>query len=193
MTTKEAKTELGITQEKISSEELKKIYKKEILKWHPDVATNYGITTEEATKKTQRIILAKEILSKKLDSLDTNDFKHTYESYYAYRTSKPRNYKQYYDYCIDDIDESFINRTTLKSSNVKWVDYIMDLQILVVRFKDSSVYFYFDVPQAVHIQFQKSDSPGRFVNQNLRGYKYDRMNNYADWLNLYKSLSEIEE
>jgi KTSC domain/DnaJ domain len=193
MTPKEAKIELGITQEKITSEELKKIYKKEILKWHPDVATNYGISNEEATRKTQRIILSFEILSKNLDSLDSSDFTHTYESYYTYRTSKPKNYKQYYDYSIDDIDESFINRTTLKSSNVKWVDYITDLQILVVRFKDSSVYFYFDVPKNVHNQFQKSDSPGRFVNQNLRGYKYERMNNYADWLNLYKSLSEIEE
>lgn len=193
MTPREAKIELGIIQEKITFEELKKIYKKEILKWHPDIAPNYGIAVEEATIKTQKIILAFEILSKNLDSLDSNNFKHTYESYQKYRTPKPKTYKQYYDYSIDEIDESFINRTTLKSSNVKWVDFIMDLQILIVRFKDGSVYFYFDVPISVHMQFKKSDSPGRFVNQNLSGYKYKRMNNYADWLNLYKSLSEVEE
>jgi hypothetical protein len=194
MNINEAKIILGIPQLSLSLEELKKIFKKQILQWHPDIAINRGISHQEATYRSQKIILAYEILSGNLESLEDNSFKHSYETYYSYKTSKPKSYKQYYDYSIDNIDASFINRITLKSSNVKWVDYIKDLEILVVRFKDSSVYYlYYDVPENVFSKFQRVDSPGRFVHQYLRGYKYESHIEYAEWLNIYKSLNEITE
>jgi hypothetical protein len=126
-----------------------------MLQWHPDIAMNRGISEQEATFRSQQIILAYEILSKNLDSLDESKFKHTYESYYKYKTSSNKSYKQYYDHSIDNIDASFVNRITLKSSNVKWIDYIFDLKILVVRFKGSGGYYiYYGVPEIIFEKFK---------------------------------------
>lgn len=194
MTTSEAKNTLGITQGGLNLNDLKKIFKKLMLQWHPDLAINNGISSQEATSKSQQIILAYEILSENLNSLDESTFKHTYQSYYQYKTSTKKSYKQYYDNSIDDIDASFVNRITIKSSNVKWIDYIRDLQILVVRFKRSSRYYlYYDVPASIFEKFRWAESPGRFVHQYLYGYRYESHGEYAEWLNVYKSLSDITE
>lgn len=194
MTVIEAKIILGITEGSLISIELKKIFKRQMLQWHPDISINRGISHLEATSKSQQIILAYEILSENLESLEDDSFKHTYESYYQYKTSTKKSYRQYYDYSIDDIDASFVNRIIVKSSNVKWIDYIRDLEILVVRFKGSSVYYlYYEVPESIFEKFKVSDSPGRFVHQFLHGYKYDSRDEYADWLNVYKSLSDITD
>jgi curved DNA-binding protein CbpA len=194
MTTSDAKNTLGITQGGLSLNDLKKIFKKLMLQWHPDIAINNGISAQVATSKSQQIILAFEILSENLDSLDEDTFKHTYQSYYQYKTSTNKSYKQYYDNSIDDIDASFVNRITVKSSNVKWIDYIRDLQILVVRFKGCSGYYlYYDVPASIFEKFRVTESPGRFVNQYLFGYRYESHMEYAEWLNVYNSLSDIIE
>lgn len=190
----EAKSILGISTSKVSTDELKKIFKKQILNWHPDIAVNRGVSEKEATEKCQRIIMAYELMSENLDSLEETKFSHTYQSYYNYKTSSNRSYKQYYDYSIDEIDARFINRITVKSSNVKWIDYISDLEILIVRFKNSQVYYlYYDVPESVFTKFKITDSPGRFVHKYLRGYRYDSHDKYAEWLNIYKSISEITD
>jgi curved DNA-binding protein CbpA len=170
MNVKEARNILGISQTGLTLIELKKIFKKQMLQWHPDIAINKGISHELATSKSQQIILAYEILSENLDYLDEVSFKHSYESYYQYKTSTKRSYRQYYDHSIDDIDASFVNRITLKSSNVKWIDFIRDLEILVIRFKGSSGYYlYYDVPENIFEKFRTTDSPGRFVHQFLYG------------------------
>lgn len=192
MTITEARHILDITQVVVTIDELKKAFKKNILRWHPDLAVNKGISVEEATAKSRDIILAYEILSENLESLEQSTYNYNYKSYHSYRTPSSKNYKQYYDNSIDSIDEKFLNRITLKSSNVKWIDYIKDLEVLVVRFKNSSVYYlYFEVPESVFLKFQTADSPGRFVHQYLRSYKYESHSRYADWLNVYKSLGDI--
>lgn len=194
MNVKEAKNILGITQRGLTLDEIKKIFKKQILQWHPDLAINKEISNQEATTKSQQIILAYEILSEKLDQLEEVSFMHNFESYYQYKTSTKKSYRQYHDHSIDNIDASFVNRITLKSSNVKWIDYIRDLEILVVRFKRSSIYYlYYDVPESIFEGFKTTDSPGQFVHQYLSGFKYDSHGEYADWLNVYKSLSDITE
>ncbi len=194
MNISEAKNILGITQGKLTSYELKKTCKKLILHWHPDIAIYKGISNEEATSKSQQIILAYEILSENLDSIDETLFRHTYQSYYQFKTSAKRCYKQFYDHSIDNIDASFVNRITLKSSNVKWIDYLKDLEILVVRFKRSAVYYlYYDFPESAFQKFLRAESPGRFVHQILNGYKYNSFEGYADWLNVYKSLTDITD
>lgn len=192
MTITEAKQILEITQAVVTIDDLKKSFKKNILRWHPDLAINMGISEEEATDKSRDIILAYEILSENLESLERSTYNYNYKTYHSYRTPSSKNYKQYYDNSIDSIDEKFLNRITLKSSNVKWIDYIKDLEVLVVRFKNSSGYYlYFDVPANVFLMFQTADSPGRFVHQYLRSYKYESHNRYADWLNVYRSLADI--
>ena len=82
----------------------------------------------------------------------------------------------------------------MKSSNVKWIDYIEELEILVVRFKGSQVYYlYYDVPVSVFNKFLSASSPGRFVHQYLRGFKYESLSKYAEWLNVYNRLNDITE
>lgn len=192
MTVTEAKKILDISQEGLSLIEVKKLFKRQMLQWHPDIATNKGISYEEATSKSQQIIMAFEIISENLESLEKTSFNDTYESYYQYKTSTKKSYRQYYDQSIDFIDASFVNRIIVKSSNVKWIDYIQDLKMLVVRFKGSSgFYLYYNVPESIFEKFKLTDSPGRFVHQFLHGYKYVLHNEYADWLNVYKSLSDI--
>lgn len=192
MTLQEAKLILNIPQGNIALAELKKAFRKNIINWHPDIAVNKGISLEEATSKSTEIILAYEILSKNLDSLEQSTYNYNYKTYHSQRTSSSKNYKQYYDNNIDNIDDKFLNRITMKSSNVKWIDYIKDLEILVVRFKNSSGYYiYFDVPESVFLKFQNTDSPGRYVHQYLHVYNYETHDKYADWLNVYKSLGDI--
>ena len=194
MNINEARFVLGLFQPLPTLIDLKKAYKELMLQWHPDIAQNKGISIEEATKKSQQINLAYEILSEKLDQLEEIKFNYSFESYYHYKTTTNRTYRQYYDYTIDDIDARFVNRITIKSSNVKWIDYINDLEILVVRFKGSSCYYlYYNVPEIVFEKFKTADSPGRFVHQFLHRYKYDSLKSYADWLNVYKCISEITE
>lgn len=194
MTASDAKLILEIFEADITLEELKKIFKKKIFQWHPDLSLNRGITEQEATYKSQQIILAYEILSNNIESLQDVTFNADFETYHSYKTKSTRNYKKYYDFSIDDLDEKFINRIIVKSSNVKWIDYLKDIEILVVRFRRSTVfYLYFDVPVSIYLMFQKSDSPGRFVHQYLKGYKYESLSKYEDWLNIYKSLIDITE
>src|SRR5690606_11443909 len=102
-----------------------------------------------------------------------------YGTYHNYKTSTTKSYKQYYDHITDTIDEHFISRITLTSSNVKWIDYIKDLEILVVRFKNSAYYYiYHNVPESVYLKFQKAESPGKFVHQFLNGYQYECHSKY---------------
>jgi len=44
MTITEAKNILGITQGSLITIELKKIFKKQMLQWHPDIAINKGVS-----------------------------------------------------------------------------------------------------------------------------------------------------
>lgn len=192
MTLQEAKKILEIPQGDIILDELKKTFKKNILRWHPDIAVNNGVSIEEATAKSRDIILAYQILSENLDSLEHSTYNYNYKTYHSHTTAASGNYKQYYDNSIDNIDDKFLNRITLKSSNVKWIDYIIELEVLVVRFKNSSVYYiYFDVPENIFLKFQTADSPGRFIHKYLLNYKYESHNKYAEWLNVYKSLDDI--
>ena len=153
----------------------------------------FFLENQDSQTKFQRLKLYFDFLLSLhfLEKISSN-FKEKYS--YEYKTTATKSYKQYYDHSIDEIDESFINRITMKSSNVKWIDYIKDLEILVVRFKGGSGYYlYYDVPLNVYLKFRNTDSPGKFVHQYLYGYKYESLNAYAEWLNVYKNLSDITD
>jgi hypothetical protein len=192
MTISEAQEIFSISSNLLSGDELKKAYKKLILKWHPDIAANKGISISEATSISQKIILAYEVLSRNLRHLDASKVKHPHESKYHYRASAKKSYKRYFDFSIDDIDEPFLNRITLNSSNVKWVDYIDDLEMLIVRFKSTyGFYVYYDVPKDIYLSFRTVESPGRYVHEKLNLYRYELITDYAEWLNIYRSLENI--
>lgn len=60
------------------------------------------------------------------------------------------------------------------SSNVAAVRYDPDRAELHVRFKDRSTYTYSSVPEGVERELLESDSPGRFVRNDLALYQYKR-------------------
>jgi hypothetical protein len=53
--------------------------------------------------------------------------------------------------------------------------YDSDSKTLRVRFRDGTVYEYFNVPQRVWRNFRRVKSPGRAINRTLNYYDYARM------------------
>ena len=65
---------------------------------------------------------------------------------------------------------------TPESSNIAGFDYIQDRQVLIVEFKSSARYSYFDVPEIVFERMKAAPSKGQFIAQNIKGaYRYARV------------------
>lgn len=60
------------------------------------------------------------------------------------------------------------------STNVAAVSYDANKAELYVRFKDGSTYTYMSVPDGIDRQLLESDSPGKFVRNDLAVYQYRR-------------------
>ena len=69
-----------------------------------------------------------------------------------------------------------IKWVSIISSNVKEAHYNAKLSNLYIKFKDSSIYVYYNVSTQTYIQFLSSPSKGRFVGSELRKYNYSRIN-----------------
>lgn len=63
----------------------------------------------------------------------------------------------------------------LASSNVDAAAYDANSQTLYIRFIGGGEYTYYGVPQATYDGLLQTGSPGRYVNQFIKGvYAYDR-------------------
>lgn len=91
----------------------------------------------------------------------------------------------------DETDHLFPEKEKLNSSNVKWIYYIEDLKLLIVKFYSSSHGFlYQNVPSNIYSQFLKADSPGKFVNTTLRKYAYIDEAYVEDWKKVLEFLKQ---
>lgn len=62
------------------------------------------------------------------------------------------------------------------SSNIEEVGYEKDTQELFVRFKNGSLYKYYNVPELEFVAFYSAESVGRYFNVNIsRRYQYERI------------------
>ena len=62
-----------------------------------------------------------------------------------------------------------------ESSTIVRVGFDDEASILIVEFKTSGTYHYFDVPQHVYESMRAAPSRGQFLAQNLKGqYRYSR-------------------
>jgi hypothetical protein len=52
--------------------------------------------------------------------------------------------------------------------------YNKDSRQLLVRFRDGTPWVYYDVPPEVWRNFQRVQSPGKFINRVLNNYPYER-------------------
>lgn len=68
-----------------------------------------------------------------------------------------------------------MQRFPLNSSNVATAGYDPASSTLEVEFLNGNVYQYFDVPEGVYEAFRQAESPGKFLNTNIRGtYRFAR-------------------
>ncbi len=64
----------------------------------------------------------------------------------------------------------------VKSSNISRIGYDESNKILVVEFKSSGTYVYYDIPKYVFVELLNSESCGRYFNNNISGnYQYERV------------------
>ena len=62
------------------------------------------------------------------------------------------------------------------SSNVEAIGYDGGKQELHVNFLSSGSYVYFDVPEAVFVEFLQAPSKGRYLNDYIKGvYSYEKL------------------
>lgn len=59
----------------------------------------------------------------------------------------------------------------VNSSNLSMIDYDVDNLTLTVYFKDGSVYNYYPIYESQMLDFNNSESKGKWFNQNIRGNK----------------------
>lgn len=142
---------------------LKSAYKKLISKWHPDKFVQDN-EIKYATKKAQAINVAYEALSEQLD--ETGEL----------IEEKSVGVKHYYDgkKFTPGMPDSNAFECFLKSSNIISIAFNYSLNILYVKFHSNIVYAYFDVPISVFEEFLQAQSPGKFRNQHINHYRYER-------------------
>lgn len=63
-----------------------------------------------------------------------------------------------------------MRREPLASSTLRSAGYDADEMTLEIEYSNGGVYRYFDVPELVHRQLLRSDSPGTFVNSRIKPY-----------------------
>ena len=69
-----------------------------------------------------------------------------------------------------------MNRTPVKSSNVKSIGYDPDKKILEVEFANGDVYRYLKVPENVHYSLMTSPSIGAAMHTLIRGkFKFEKV------------------
>lgn len=66
-----------------------------------------------------------------------------------------------------------MNRTPVNSTAIGSIGYEAETLTLEVELSSGRVYQYFDVPEAVFLDFMNASSHGRYYNQNIKNdYRY---------------------
>jgi len=69
-----------------------------------------------------------------------------------------------------------MQRTPVKSSNIRSIGYDPQSSILEVEFDSGDIYQYFDVPEYLHQQFMSASSKGRFLREHIKySYRYQKV------------------
>ena len=66
-------------------------------------------------------------------------------------------------------------KLTAESSNVVSVGYDETSRVLEIEFTRRAVYQYVDVPPAIYEGLLAADSPGKYLNANVRGFRYEKV------------------
>jgi len=144
--------------------EIKKAYRDQLLKYHPDRAYINNMTFAEANSRTQKINEAYNYIIKNFDVCKSD-----------------------FERAASDCSVTSEQRTKVKSSNLDWVEYYPKLKILIVSFKKSGIYLYENVPDSIYMGLINASSKGRFLyNYIAHSFKYHLLKSYDDWYNFAK-------
>ena len=161
--------------------ELKAAYRKQILAWHPDRHPDTPDLQATALRRAQAINAAYEFLSELMESgalayrTQANrrassrapaDHKHDhYQTRHSYRGKTYRV----------GLPDKAVVEVFLKSSHIVSTGHDAARRLLYIKFDDSSVYRYSDVPEDVFREFVSADSHGRYAHSRIyRWYAFVR-------------------
>lgn len=65
-----------------------------------------------------------------------------------------------------------MERTRVKSSNIKSIGYDPEALILEVEFLNKTLYHYFDVPLVKYLGIMDADSHGTFLNEYIKPFHH---------------------
>ena len=69
-----------------------------------------------------------------------------------------------------------MERVYVESSNVQSIMYDPDNAILEIEFKKNGlIYQYYEVPQYEYDELMSAESKGKYINTNIKKYRYQRI------------------
>lgn len=159
---------LGLTGQ-ITFVDVKKAYRREMQKWHPDLH-NGKDTAPQAHKKAQAINEAYEFLSELTEEqpihvIETPKTK-AYDQYTTRHTYQQRNFRP--GFPDPSVFEVFV-----KSSWVISVGYNQLTRMLYLKLVRGSIYRCFEVPRSVFDSLLDAESIGRYVNQFVWCFRHE--------------------
>lgn len=149
---------LGISKSS-TKEEIKKAYKTQIKKWHPDKFPNDVKTKLIATEKAKKIIEAYDLL----------------KSYEPHIKGKIQSKST-----VNDSDRKShgtllnIDLIKVKSSNIDYIGFDVKTETLQIQFNNGNVYQYYNVPKPLFDDLINSSSKGKFAHRFIYfSFKYE--------------------
>lgn len=161
---------LGVTRYS-TKEEIKKGYRDQMKKWHPDRFFNEPDKITEALERSKKINEAFCYLENYQPTAKTYSTSQSATSRFnkakeqsAYNRTSSKNKASRID----------IEHIRVKSSNIYSVGYDLAKRILQVRFTNGSFYQYCEVPNFVYNELMQATSKGKYFNSKIAFcYKYD--------------------
>lgn len=159
---------LGVTRNS-TKEEIKKAFREQIKKWHPDKFPNQPDKISEALERSKKINEAFYFL----EDYEPPKQRHTNFSTYTY--SKPKEATNHRRPTAKPKGSRLnIERIRVKSSNIHSIGYDRGTNILQVEFLNGSVYQYWNVPEFVYQELMQASSKGKYFNSKIAfSYKYE--------------------
>lgn len=159
---------LGLTG-RITSADVKVAYRREMLKWHPDL--HHGKKTAAVAHTTAQAINAayeflSEITEEQVIPAIESPAARAHDEYRTRHTYQKRGFQP-------GFPDPAIFEVFVKSSMIISAGYDAASRTLYLKFQSGAIYRYFDVPQAIFDGLLRAESVGRYANaQILHRFKY---------------------
>jgi len=151
---------LGVTPYS-TQDEIKKAYREQMKKWHPDRFSNEPDRITEALERSKKINEAFSFLEKYIpptkSSISTDVSKHNTKSQTSSRQTN----------ATQKSSRLNIQRIRVKSSNIHSIGYDVASKTLQVEFLNGNIYQYCNVPVHVYNELMKSTSKGKYFNSKI--------------------------